>query len=164
MDAGGPRTWWRLQLMVLRYLLDTNILSLLDPRRADQRGFLPAWLKQHGTELALASITLTEIENGLLKLQRLGQTARAAEIEALAQTIRRDFADRILPLDAAVAISIAHLAERARPMVIELPDLIVAATAQVHGLTVLTRNIRHMTPTGVAAIDPVDTTPDGSAP
>jgi toxin FitB len=148
--------------MALRYLLDTNILSLLDPRRAGQRGNLPAWLSQHGSELAFASITLTEIENGLLKLQRLGQTARAAEIEALAQTIRNDFADRILPLDGAVAISIAHLAERARPMVIELPDLIIAATAEVHGLTVLTRNLRHMLPTGVKALDPVETAPDGS--
>ncbi len=150
--------------MALRYVVDTNILSLLDPRRADQRGHLTAWLTRHGTELALASITLTEIENGLLKLRRLGQTARASEIEALAQSIRRDFADRILPLDTAVAVAIAHLAERARPMVIELPDLIVAATADVHGLTVLTRNLRHMLPTGVAALDPVDTAPEGSAP
>lgn len=149
--------------MALRYLLDTNILSLLDPRRASQRGHLTGWLTLHGTELALASITLTEIENGLLKLRRLGQTARAAEIEALAQSIRRDFADRILPLDSAVAVAIAHLAERARPMVIELPDLIVAATAEAHGLTVLTRNLRHMLPTGVAALDPVDTAPERSA-
>lgn len=149
--------------MALCYLLDTNILSLLDPRRIGQRGQLPAWLSQHGSDLALASITLTEIENGLLKLRRLGQTARASEIEALAEAIRTDFADRILPLDANVAVAIAHLAERARPMVIELPDLIVAATAEVHGLTVLTRNLRHMTPTGVLAIDPVETAPDGSA-
>ncbi len=150
--------------MTLRYLLDTNILSLLDSRRADQRGHLTAWLAQHGLELSLASITLTEIENGLLKLRRLGQTTRASEIEALAHAIRNDFADRILPLDASVAVVIAHLAERARPQVIELPDLIVAATAQVHGLTVLTRNLRHMAPTGVAAIDPVDTAPNRSAP
>jgi toxin FitB len=149
--------------MALRYLLDTNILSLLDPRRTDQRGYLPRWLGQHGTELALSAITLTEIENGLLKLRRLGQTARAAEIEALARAIQHDFADRILPLDVAVAVAIAELAEQARPMVIELPDLIVAATAQVHRLTVLTRNLKHMLPTGVAALDPVETAPDGSA-
>jgi predicted nucleic acid-binding protein len=145
--------------MALRYLLDTNVLSLLDPRRADQRGHLTTWLGQHGTELALSAITLTEIENGLLKLRRLGQSARAAEIEALAQAIRRDFSDRILALDAAVAVAIAHLAERARPMVVELPDLIVAATAEVHGLTVLTRNLRHMLPTGISALDPVETAP-----
>ncbi len=147
--------------MALRFLLDTNILSLLDPRRADQRGHLPSWLALHGTELALASITLTEIENGLLKLRRLGQTARAGEIEALALAIRTDFADRILPLDAGVAVAIAHLAELARPAVIELPDLIVAATAHVHGLVMLSRNLRHMIPTRIAAIDPVATGPDG---
>ncbi|MGL4234781.1 PIN domain-containing protein [Tabrizicola sp.] len=145
--------------MALRYLLDTNVLSLLDPRRAEHRGHLPVWLDRHGTELALAAITLTEIENGILKLRRLGQTARAGEIEALASAIRKDFADRILPLDAATAVAIAHCAERARPMVIELPDLIVAATAEVNGLAVLTRNLRHIEPTGVAAIDPVATPP-----
>lgn len=143
-----------------RYLLDTNVLSLLDPRRAEQRGMLPIWLDRYGTALALASITLTEIENGLLKLRRLGQVARAAEIEALAQAVRTDFADRVLPLDSAVAIKIAHLAERARPMIVELPDLIIAATADVHGLIVLTRNLRHVAPTGVAAIDPVTTPPE----
>jgi predicted nucleic acid-binding protein len=145
-----------------RYLLDTNVLSLLDPRRAQQRGHLTAWLTRHGPELALASITLTEIENGLLKLRRLGQAERAAEIEALAQSIRTRFADRILPLDAEVAVRIAHLAEHVRPMVIELPDLIVAATAEVHGLTVLTRNLRHIEPTGVAALDPVVTELEGA--
>jgi predicted nucleic acid-binding protein len=141
--------------MALRYLLDTNILSLLDPRRADQRGHLPAWLHQHGSQLALASITLTEIENGLLKLRRLGQRARADEIESLAREIRHEFADRILSLDAAVAVRLAHLAEHARPVVVDLPDLIIAGTADVHGLTVLTRNLRHILPTGVSAVDPV---------
>lgn len=145
--------------MALRYLLDTNVLSLLDPRRAGQRGHLPAWLERHGRELALSAITLTEIEAGLLKLRRLGQTARAAEIETLAASIRLDFADRVLALDAAVALRVAHLAEGARPTVIELPDLIVAATAAVHGLTVLTRNTRHIAPTGVATIDPVEVAP-----
>lgn len=149
--------------MGLRYLLDTNVLPLLDPRRKDQRGHLTDWLSQHGTELALASITLTEIENGLLRLRRVGQAARAAEIETLARSIRSGFADRILPLDAAVAVSIAHLAERVRPMVIELPDLIIAATAEVHGLTILTRNLRHLARTGVVAIDPIERAPDGSA-
>ncbi len=119
--------------MVPRFLIDTNVLSLLDPRRAAQRGHLELWLETHGRSLALASITLTEIENGVLKLRRLGQEARAGEIERLALSIRETFADRILPLDAAVAVRIAHCAERARPQVIELPDLIMAATAEVHG-------------------------------
>jgi toxin FitB len=147
-------------MMQPRFLLDTNVLSLLDPRRSDQRGHLTVWLARHGANFALASITLTEIENGLIKLRRLGQTARAEEIAALAAAIRMDFADRILPLDADVAVRIAHLAERARPSVIELPDLIVAATADVHRLTVLTRNLRHIAPTGVTAVDPVATAPD----
>jgi len=146
--------------MALRYILDTNVLSLLDPRRLGERGHLTDWLSLHGREMALAAITLTEIENGLLKLRRLGQDARAAEIERLATVIRRDFGDRILPLNASVAVEIAHCAERARPMVIELPDLIIAATAAVHGLTVLTRNFKHISTTDVTALDPVVQSPE----
>ncbi len=140
-------------------LIDTDVLSLLNPCRADQRGHLTAWLERHGTALALSAITLTEIENGLLRLRRLRQSARAEEIAGLAAVIRTRFAERILPMDAGVAVRIAHLAERVRPRVIELPDLVVAATAEVHGLTVLTRNPRHIVPTDVPALDPVETEP-----
>ena len=58
-------------------------------------------------------------------------------------------------MDAEVALHVPRLAEAARPMTIELADLIIAATAKVHGLTVLTRNLKHFAPTGVGVIDPV---------
>lgn len=63
------------------------------------------------------------------------------------------YSDRILPFDFALAV--ARLAENIRPMVIELPDLIIAATARVHRLTVLTSNLRHFTQTGVPVVDPL---------
>ncbi|WP_335880575.1 PIN domain-containing protein [Ancylobacter moscoviensis] len=75
-----------------------------------------------------------------------------------------DFGDRVLPMDAAVALRLTQLAEAARPQVVELADLIIAATASVHGLTVLTRNIRPFTPTGVDARDPPATLPDDVGP
>ena len=58
-----------------------------------------------------------------------------------------------------VALTLARLAEAIRPQVIERTDLIIAATAKVHELTVLSRNIRHFEPTGVPAIDPVQSLP-----
>ena len=57
-------------------------------------------------------------------------------------------------MDAPVALAVAHLSEAARPAVIELSDLIVAATAKIHGLAVMTRNKRHFEPTGLSVVDP----------
>jgi predicted nucleic acid-binding protein len=100
-------------------------------------------------------ITLTEIEVGILKLRRSGQAGRAGEYQALRSALETGFGDRVLPVDAAVALAIARLADAARPTVIEWKDLIIAATAKVHGLTVLTDNLRHFEPAGVPALDPL---------
>lgn len=136
------------------YLLDTNILSLLDPRRhADVPGLVP-WLRRNGAHLFLSVITLTELEAGILKMRRESKDKRAAEFEALREAIQTDFADRILPFDTSAALTVAHLSETARPHVIELADLIAGATAQVHGLTVMTRNRRHFEPMGIPIFDP----------
>jgi hypothetical protein len=141
------------------YLLDTNIVSLFDPRRRDRAAPLIAWMRRNDRFLFLSAITLLEIESGLLKLRRETKTRRAGEIEALREGLLADFGERLLPLDATVAVAAARLAEAARPSVIELKDLIIAATARVHGLTVLTRNLRHFAPTGVPVLDPLAALP-----
>ena len=112
-------------------------------------------MRRNDRFLFLSAITLLEIESGLLKLRRETKTRRAGEIEALREGLLADFGERLLPLDATVAVAAARLAEAARPSVIELKDLIIAATARVHGLTVLTRNLRHFAPTGVPVLDPL---------
>ncbi len=142
------------------YLLDTNIVSLLDARRQATAPELVAWLDRNGAFLFLSAMTIAEMQAGILKLRREGKDARAEEIDALLAAILADFGDRVLPMDAAVALRLAQLAEAARPQVVELADLVIAATASVHGLTVLTRNIRHFTPTGVDARGPLMSLPD----
>lgn len=146
------------------YLLDTNIVSLLDSRRQALVPGLVPWLRRNGAHLFLSVITLTELEAGILKLRREAKAERAAEFETLREAIQRDFGDRILCLDAPVAVTVAHLAEAARPQVIELADLIVAATAKVHGLAVMTRNTRHFEPTGLDVVDPTLGLPGDVAP
>lgn len=146
------------------YLLDTNIVSLLDSRRQALVPGLVPWLRRNGAHLFLSVITLTELEAGILKLRREAKDQRAAEFDTLREAIQTDFGDRILCLDAPVAVTVAHLAEAARPHVIELADLIVAATAKVHGLIVMTRNRRHFEPTGLAVVDPALGLPTDVAP
>ena len=145
------------------YLLDTNIVSLLDPRRGEHSPDFVAWIRRNGAYLSLSVITLVELEAGILKLRRERKEKRASEYEALRQAIQADFGDRIFVLDAPVALTITRMAESVRPMVIELKDLIIAATARTHGLTVLTRNLRHFVPTGVPALDPLAALPPDAA-
>lgn len=146
------------------YLLDTNIISLLDPRRQQLFPGLIPWLRRNGGCLFLSVITLTELEAGILKLRREGKDARATEFENLRAAIEMDFGDRILPLDRPAALMIARLSELARPRVIELADLIIAATAKIHGLAVITRNTRHFEPTGLTVFDPALGLPGDTEP
>jgi hypothetical protein len=144
------------------YLLDTNIVSLFDPRRAGEAAPVVEWMRARDPLLFLSTITLTEIEAGILKLTRDGKAARAGQLAAFRDGLIADFNERLLPLDVEVALTLARLAEAMRPIVIERTDLIIAATARVHGLTVLTRNIRHFRPTGIPVIDPLRSLPQGN--
>ena len=89
------------------YLLDTNIVSLFDPRRAAEAGPIVQWMREHDSLLFLSTITLTEIEAGILKLSREKENARAGQLTALRDGLIADFKDRLLPLDAEVALMLA---------------------------------------------------------
>src|SRR4051812_35864911 len=115
---------------------------MLDPRRRSEAQPVVSWMRRNGDALFLSAMTLTEMESGLLKLRREGKDKRAAEVTALIDRIEAAFGERILPMDAPVARAVARIGDLVRPRVIELADLIIAATAQVHGLTVLTNNVR----------------------
>jgi predicted nucleic acid-binding protein len=136
------------------YLLDTNIVSMLDPRRHAQAPALIAWLERNGTSLFLSVLTIAEMDAGILKLRREGKTARADELSALVQAILADFDDRVLPVDAETARHVARLGEQSHRQPIGLADLIIAATAVRHGLVLLTRNMSELGRLGIAARDP----------
>ena len=146
------------------YLLDTSIVSLFDPGRPARACPLTVWMQRNDRALSLSAVTLIEIEAGILKLRRNGKDKRAGEIEALRDGLMTDFADRLLAMDAPVALAVARLAEAVRPTVIEVKDLIIAATAKAHGLTVLTANLRHFEPTGIPVLDPLAQLPPDAAP
>src|SRR5579885_2339111 len=106
------------------YLLDTNIVSLFDPKRASEAAPVVQWMRDHDPLLFLSTITLAEIEAGILKLKREGKDARSRQLTALRDGLIADFGERLLPLNVEVALAVARLAEAARPTVIELTDLI----------------------------------------
>lgn len=141
------------------YLVDTNIVSVLDGRYRSPAVPLLDWLRRNSAHLHVSVITLMELEAGVLKLERSGPTRRATELRAFINAIGDSLGSRPLPVTRDVASAAARLAERALPAQPETSDLLIAATAQVHGLTVLTRNLRHFIPTGVACHDPLASLP-----
>jgi predicted nucleic acid-binding protein len=142
------------------YLLDTNIVSMLDPRRHPHAPDLIAWLDRNGAHLFLSVMTIAEMDAGALKLRREGKTERAAAIAGLVAAILTDFADRVLVLDVETAHHVARLGERTFQQPVALPDLIIAATALRHGLTVLTRNMSEFSRLGISVRDPLAALPD----
>ena len=136
------------------YLLDTNVVSMLDPRRHAHAPALIAWLERNGASLFLSVLTIAEIDAGILKLRREGKAARADELSGLVKAILMDFDDRVLPVDAETARHVARLGEQSHRQPIGLADLIIAATAVRHGLILLTRNMSELGRLGIAARDP----------
>lgn len=141
------------------YLLDTNIVSLLDPRRQSTAPALVQWIARNGSSLHLSALTFFELEAGILKLRRQGKDKRTDELSAFVSRVAASFGDRVLPVDARVAVLAAEVSETARPTTLDVADILIAATAYAHGLTVLTRNLRHFAPTGVPALDPLAAVP-----
>ncbi len=131
------------------YLLDTNIISLLDPRRRAHNAQLVDWIEANGASLYLSVMTITELDAGVLKLRSENKHARADEIAALINAILADFGARILPMDLETARHLARLSAHTWQQPVALPDLIIAATAVRHGLIVVTRNVREFERLGV---------------
>jgi toxin FitB len=131
------------------YLLDTMILSELRKTRRDPR--LVAWLQGvRPADLYLSVITIGEIEKGIAK-QRRRDPAFARRLAAWLDGVLRHYAARVLPVDVNVARRWGRLADAHGHAG---ADLLIAATALEHGLTVVTRNTRHFERTGAVLLDP----------
>jgi predicted nucleic acid-binding protein len=112
------------------------------------------WLDRNGAGLFLSVMTITEMDSGVLKLRREGKPERADEVALLVAAILNAFDDRVLPIDVETARHLARLGAETYKEPIELPDLIIAATAARHGLVVLTRNMKDFGRLSVRAVDP----------
>ena len=131
------------------YLLDTMVLSELRKARRDAR--LVAWLRGvRPVDLQLSVVTIGEVERGVAKLRRR-DPAFAARLTAWLDDVLRHHAARVLPVDVNVARRWGQLADAHGHAG---ADLLIAATALEHGLTVVTRNTRHLERTGAVLLDP----------
>ncbi len=135
--------------MATGYLLDTNVISETRKARAD--GGVIAFLSAaEAAGLFLSVLTLGELRKGVAAKYRTDPGA-ADQLGAWVDGIETIFADRVLPIDAAIARRWGELsANRSLPVI----DTLIAATAISHGLTLVTRNMRDVASTGVGLIDP----------
>lgn len=137
-------------------LLDTCVVSELARPAPDPR--VLAWLDAvDDDELRLSVLTLGEIKKGAGLLE---DGPRKVRVEAWLDELRATFADRILPVDAAVALrwgalsAASRRAGRVRPPI----DSLLAATALCHQLKLATRNVADFEGTGAVIVNPWDAT------
>jgi hypothetical protein len=110
----------------------------------------------HSALLFLSVVTLAELEDGIAKSRRERAVRKSADLASWLETVCHLYGDRILAFDTPTARIAGAISDRARRQghAPGFADIIIAATAQRHGLTILSRNLRHFAPLGVAVIDP----------
>ena len=135
------------------YLLDTNVVSELRKAKSGKiNRHVKAWAKSVSTAtLFLSAISILELEIGILLVKRHDRSQGALLRTWMEGHVLPTFSNRILAVDTAVA-------QRCAALHVPNPrsdrDALIAATALVHGMTVVTRNVDDFGPTGVAVLNP----------
>lgn len=133
------------------YLLDTNVVSALRVRRASNEN---VWIwaeRNQVTDQYMASVTILELEYGVLLRERRDLVQGAVFRRWLNEHVLPLFDGRILPVDTAIAKIAAGLQV---PDPMSDLDALIAATALAHDYTIVTRNIRDFERTGVRTLNP----------
>ena len=137
----------------MMFVLDTNVVSELRKVRLGKADAnVATWTESvDAADLFVSAITILELELGVLSIERK-DAAQGAMLRAwLEQHVLPEFSGRTLPVDTAVAQRCAglHVPDKRGER-----DALIAATALVHGMTVVTRNVADFEPTGVKILNP----------
>jgi hypothetical protein len=135
----------------MKFLVDTNVISeLRNPARTHPN--VRRWADSiQLADSAISSIVLMELELGALQVRRRNPRLHSDLKEWISKSVLLQYGGRILPVDDQVAVRCAQLLY---PKTLPLNDAMIAATALVHGLTVVTRNIGDFSRMEVDVLDP----------
>jgi toxin FitB len=132
------------------YLLDTNVLS--ETRKRQPAAGVAEWIAATPSDrLHVSVLTLGEIEQGITRVRGRGDRQQAAALERWFGDVQAGFEERVLPVTLPVAAAWGRQ-QHAQPL--PVIDALIAATAQVHGLTVVTRNVKDFDLAGVQVLNP----------
>lgn len=145
----------------MSFLLDTNIISAVAPTATDRPAHLVDWMNRYTDKLFLSVISVAEVRAGIAKLRRQGASRKASLLAAWWDSVERLYASRILTFDLASARFAGELIDRARTRgtAPNFADVAVAATAQAHDLTIVTRNTKHFVAFDLPLLDPYRSPP-----
>jgi predicted nucleic acid-binding protein len=134
------------------FLVDTDVISAAAPTKAVGRAEALDWVRRNGEALFLSVVTMAELRRGVALLAGKGAMRKSAALADWHEDLETTFADRIFAIDDATARRAGDLlgAAEARGHRPGLPDAFIAATADLQGLTVVTRNANHFAALGVA--------------
>jgi toxin FitB len=136
----------------VRYLIDTNVVCELRKGKRCHPS-VAAWIAATPADaLFLSALVIGELHRGIIALRRTDEHAALA-IEAWLAALQMDYADRVLPVTVDIVRMWAYLSVPDRLPVI---DDLLAATAIVNELTLVTRNTQGVARTGVALLNPFD--------
>ena len=137
----------------MMFVLDTNVVSELRKVRLGKADAnVTAWTESVDVaDLFVSAITIMELELGILTVERKDATQGAMLRSWLEQHVLPEFSGRTLPVDTAVVLRCARLHV---PQKLGERDALIAATALVYGMTVVTRNVADFKPKGVTLINP----------
>jgi toxin FitB len=132
------------------YLLDTNVLS--ETRKRQPASGVAEWIAATPPDrMHVSVLTLGEIEQGIARIRARGDQDQSAALERWLTDIQTGFADRILPVSLSVATAWGRQ-QRAQPL--PVIDALIAATARIHALTVVTRNVKDFELAGIPVFNP----------
>jgi predicted nucleic acid-binding protein len=132
------------------YLLDTNVLS--ETRKRQPAAGVTGWIAATPADrLHVSVLTLGEIEQGIARIRGRGDRQQASALERWLQDLEAGFEDRVLPVTLPVAAAWGRQ-QYAQPL--PVIDALIAATARVHDMTVVTRNVKDFELAGVQVINP----------
>lgn len=142
----------------MMYVLDTNVVSeLRKVRNGMANPKVTAWSESvDAADLYVSVITVMELELGIRQIERKDFSQGKMLRSWLDQHVLPEFVERTLPIDTAVAMRCArlHVPDKRSER-----DALIAATALVHGMTVVTRNVADFQPTGATILNPWEDCP-----